>query len=703
MMAFSDNSDNRVIIFFSAFLFIMAAAEGVPAAQIKLNNGTVLNGEIVSQNENSIVVQVGQARLSIAKSMVTEISGSAGGTAVTGAASAQQPAAEGVPGVTSGKPVEITLTNGSKFKGSIVAMDDRIIGLEVAGGSRLDFYKINIADVRDLSLPSPAVAPVAAPPAQQPAPATPSAQTPVPAPVQAEAAPGKNIEITLKNGTKFKGMVTAADDRLITLEVARGSRLDFYRSIIVDIRDQSQASSAAGPSPVPPAQVSTSPQVQPVPSMPPAQKPPAPVQPQPTASVQPSAPVQPLAASGASVPVVTGTAEAAPGKNVELTLKNGSKFKGTVIAADDRLITLEVARGSNLDFYKDIVVGVKDLSLPSVTNGQVPAAPLPQPGPAAVITASAPIVAAQAPVPAAPAPVASQVQETKQPVAVVTPPAPQPAPAAVSTPAKKMTPAVTPVAAPLPVAAVTPMAPAPAPPAPPQPPIMQPPAPQPPAQPAVVAMQQKRQGGKNELKLKNGTVLSGVIVSSNDWFIVFSTGGVTVNVLRRLIASVDGAANADTVMPVRGTPAAAAPEKVETITRLVKAISDSSGEARKRAIAALGAMGDTIAVLPLIAALQNSDPAVRKAAAEALGDIRDPRAILPLYSALQDPVDSARAAVQFSLVLHSEIPLLIGALDNRNTLVRDNAAYILWLLTGKNFGNDKQGWVNWYSERREAK
>ena len=49
--------------------------------------------------------------------------------------------------------------------------------------------------------------------------------------------------------------------------------------------------------------------------------------------------------------------------------------------------------------------------------------------------------------------------------------------------------------------------------------------------------------------------------------------------------------------------------------------------------------------------------------------------------------------------MHTEIPLLIGALDNQNSLVRDNAAYILWLMTGKDLGTDKQAWVEWYSIR----
>jgi len=763
------SSVNRLTVFFSAFLFIMAAAEGVPATQIKLNNGTVLNGEIVSQSENSIVVQVGQARLSIAKSMVTEIVGPTAGTAVTGAAPmpqsavTQQPAA--APGVTSGKLVEITLTNGSKFKGSIVAMDDRTIELE-AGGSRLDFYKINIADVRDLSQPSPAAAPPAqapvpapvqaeaalgknleitlkngtkfkgivtaaddrlvtlevargskldfyrsvivdirdvsppssaagpaqppaqvstAPPAQPASSMPPAQKTPTPAPMQppavsvpaaaqAEAAPGKNVEMTLKNGTKFKGIVIAADDRLVTLEVARGSKLDFYRSIIVDIRDLSLPSSAAGPSSGPPAQVSTAPQVQPVPSVSPAQTP-------------PSSPVQPPAASAVGVPAAT-QAEAALGKNIEMTLKNGAKFKGIVAAMNDRLITLEVARGSKMDFYKDVIVGIKDLELSSVPSGQVAPLPVPQPSPATVIVASVPVAAAQAPVvsltpaPAAPAP-AAPAPAAPAPAAPA-PVAPAPVVQAPAAPAPAAPAPVVPAPAPLPATAVTPPQPAPLP----------------------VSFTPKEQEGKNELILKNGTVMRSTIISTNNRFLTFSTGvGLTVNILRRMIKTIDGVPVADTSPQEVQRPqaSAAAPEKTEAVAGLVKALSDTSSEVRKKAMASLGEMRDTIAVVPLIAALQNSDPAVRKAAAEALGDIRDPRAIPPLCAALQEPVDSVKTAVEFSLKLHTEIPLLIGTLDNQNNLVRENVAYILGLMTGKKLGSDKQAWVDWYSGSRDEK
>jgi hypothetical protein len=242
-------------------------------------------------------------------------------------------------------------------------------------------------------------------------------------------------------------------------------------------------------------------------------------------------------------------------------------------------------------------------------------------------------------------------------------------------------------------------------------PISPPPAPLvqsvPPPAPAAL----KKPEGKNELIFKNGTVLRGTIMSEGDRVLAFSTGdGVTVNILRRLIKTADGIpyaarsgvlpSYADTFSQLRTTAPVAVTghETMETIAGLCKSLSDSSTEGRKKAVIALGTIRDTAAVPPLLTALKDNDASVRKLAAETLGDIRDPRAIQPLFAALQEPVDSVKASVVFSLKLHTEIPLLIGALDNQNSFVRDNAAYILFLITGKNLGNEKQAWVDWYAK-----
>jgi small nuclear ribonucleoprotein (snRNP)-like protein len=698
----SDASMNaRFINKSTAFLLtalLLLSVEVVQAIQIKLNNGTVLIGDIISQDENSIVVQVGPSRLSIAKSMVTEIAGLRIGTAAAGtapaAAPAQQPAAIvprlDISAVTPGKKIEITLKNGAKFKGTVTAADDRLITLEMASGSRIDFYKSIIGDIGDYSSPSSGVQTTSAPAVSTPPAAATSAQTPAPSPAQTAAAgaslgagaalpSGKKVEITLNNGARFKGTVIGADERLVTLEMGGGSRLSFYRTSILDISDLSQpppsgVQATSAPAVSTPPAAATSAQT-PAPS--PAQTAAAGASlgagtavasaqtPVPSSVPAPSAGVSPASAAEAS----TGMEATARGKAVEITLKNGSKFKGTVIAADERLITLEVARGSRVDFNKSVVVAVRHLAVQAVSTGQVPAAPSP---PATDRVSNIPSVAPAFPAAPLAPPAVTVVTNTVAP--------------------QKRQDTVPPPVASQPVV-------------PPSVPVVQP-------QPAPAVPQSPE--GKNVLVLKNGTVFRGAIVSANDRFITFSNSdGMAVNILRRFIKTVDGAPSvaatgtpstyADTTSQVQttGPAAAAAPEKSGAIAELVKHLSDTSTDIRKKAVADLGAIMDAAALPPLCTALKDNDPAVRKAAAETLGDLRDARAIAPLCAALlQEPVDSVKAAEAFSLKLHTEFPLLIGALDNNSGLVRENAAYILWLMTGKNLGNDKQSWVEWYAKGR---
>ncbi|MGA2508086.1 MAG: CsgG/HfaB family protein [Chitinispirillaceae bacterium] len=76
---------NKSTVPFLTLLFLLSA-ETVPAVQIKLSNGTVLVGDIVSQNDSSIVVQIGESKVSIVKNMVIEIAGLAVGTTFAPAA-----------------------------------------------------------------------------------------------------------------------------------------------------------------------------------------------------------------------------------------------------------------------------------------------------------------------------------------------------------------------------------------------------------------------------------------------------------------------------------------------------------------------------------------------------------------------------------------------------------------------------------------
>jgi HEAT repeat protein/sRNA-binding regulator protein Hfq len=135
----------------------------------------------------------------------------------------------------------------------------------------------------------------------------------------------------------------------------------------------------------------------------------------------------------------------------------------------------------------------------------------------------------------------------------------------------------------------------------------------------------------------------------------------------------------------------------EAVPALMGALADASPEVRAEAAIALGIIADTAAVNALCTATRDNNPAVRRNALSALGEIRDPRAIPTLYTAIQETNDSLRPTVEHVLRLHTDIPLLIAALDDENGIVRENAAYILWLLTGKDLGQDKKAWSDWYS------
>ena len=75
---------------------------------------------------------------------------------------------------------------------------------------------------------------------------------------------------------------------------------------------------------------------------------------------------------------------------------------------------------------------------------------------------------------------------------------------------------------------------------------------------------------------------------------------------------------------------------------LIAAFQDRFKENHRKAVEALGKIGDAQAVEPLINALQDSDYEVRRKAAEALGKIGDTRAVEPLINTLQDSNESVR-------------------------------------------------------------
>jgi HEAT repeat protein len=140
----------------------------------------------------------------------------------------------------------------------------------------------------------------------------------------------------------------------------------------------------------------------------------------------------------------------------------------------------------------------------------------------------------------------------------------------------------------------------------------------------------------------------------------------------------------------------------EAIAPISALASDMESPVRENAVTALGMLKDTASTAPLLLAMADPNPNVRTAAVKSLAALYDPRAIPSLYTAMQEKNDTVRAAVESAIKQLTEIPLLISALDNENSLVRGNVAYILWLMTGKDLGQDKKAWTEWYAEQGKA-
>jgi HEAT repeat protein/sRNA-binding regulator protein Hfq len=156
---------------------------------------------------------------------------------------------------------------------------------------------------------------------------------------------------------------------------------------------------------------------------------------------------------------------------------------------------------------------------------------------------------------------------------------------------------------------------------------------------------------------------------------------------------------------IRSVVRAHAVEAIGTIgstnssAKIISLLGDPNFNVREKTVEALGFLGDTIAILPLINALRDVNPDVRGAAATALSFIRDPRAIPSLYSLLKDENTTVREKARSSLRLHTELKQLIDGLSDQSATVRENASYVLWLLTGKDFGNDPEKWKQWYEQQ----
>lgn len=136
----------------------------------------------------------------------------------------------------------------------------------------------------------------------------------------------------------------------------------------------------------------------------------------------------------------------------------------------------------------------------------------------------------------------------------------------------------------------------------------------------------------------------------------------------------------------------------EAVAALVELSRDSDSGVRAAAVRSLGMARDNGAVDALLHALRDQTAEVRAYAVEALGTLRDSRSIPSLYAMVKDSNETVRGKACAALKGLTELPLLVTALNDESPAVRFNAAYVLWLMTGQDFGVDKEKWEIWISK-----
>jgi HEAT repeat protein len=88
----------------------------------------------------------------------------------------------------------------------------------------------------------------------------------------------------------------------------------------------------------------------------------------------------------------------------------------------------------------------------------------------------------------------------------------------------------------------------------------------------------------------------------------------------------------------------------------------------------------------------------------ALGAIRDPRAIPLLLKVLdEDTNPSVLEKTERALKKLTDIPTLIEGLKSEHPVVQDNATYVLWLMTAKDFKQDYDKWKQWWEKQQGSK
>jgi HEAT repeats/PBS lyase HEAT-like repeat len=124
---------------------------------------------------------------------------------------------------------------------------------------------------------------------------------------------------------------------------------------------------------------------------------------------------------------------------------------------------------------------------------------------------------------------------------------------------------------------------------------------------------------------------------------------------------------------------------------------------RSAAVRALGRHGDPEHVGLIVSALEDDDDAVRIEAARALQRVHHSTAVEPLLAAIvyeeESNVDVRSAAADALGQYHEQrvVQGLIEGLRDPRLAVNDRVLHSLLVLTGQNFGLDRQAWIEWYN------
>ena len=724
----------------AAFL-LLAATAPVFAIKIKLSNGTTFNGNLASQNDNYVIMEIGGSKLSIAKTMIVAVEGLPPGVTITNtgspapapsqsqavtqpAAPPQSPAAaDTVFGSAQNKPVEITLKNGVKYKGVIVSETENMITLQDENGSRATIYKNIIAEIPGRQVFAPVPAPAVEPPKTVPPPGA------SPVTDQQTTAPKQAIE-----------------------GEARPS---------IPAVNQSKAEER------PPVARSMPPETSPLEKTPEAPlSTPVPVVTQPAAAV-PAAPaprpvIAPPVQAAPPAPAAVAPSKRPDGKH-EILLKTGTVFVGTIVSENDRFLSFSTKEGTTINILKRLIrkldgvpyVMNEAAASPMDTSSQLKKTALTsavgtgkgttalektgEAKPSVIKRRMMPVIAIKPGV--SMAELMDSLKSTYRDQRAVS--ARQ-----IGTMGQWATGAISALVARLGDTAGA----------------QEFPSPEtdsvtrekllPPGFEAARAL--SRIGPEAIDELKRGTRSGNMLVRERSVFgcgeaqdigllptlqqalkdddphvraiaahglrfndasdaLVRSLGDLDGDVRTFAAATLGELRNPGAVKPLIAAlkdvrpsvraQAAIALGRVgvkEAIAPVAELVNDMTPQVREKGAIALGMFKDSTAVPPLLIAITDVDPHVRTAAAQALGELRDPRAIPSLYSAMQEKNDTVRTAVESALKQLTEIPLLIAALDDENSLVRENAAYILWLMTGTDLGQDKKAWTEWFADQGKA-